>query len=148
MIPRHLAATVERAAAQYPVVSVNGPRQSGKTTLLRETFPHYRYVSLESPDERRFAHEDPRGFLGRLDGPVILDEAQRAPDLFSYIQTIVDDEPAPGRFLLSGSRNFLLIQSISQSLAGRVRLTCLLPFAVAELTLRNAASMDGLLAHV
>ena len=145
MIPRHLAATIERAAAQYPVVSVNGPRQSGKTTLLRETFPHYRYVSLESPDERAFALEDPRGFLGRLDGPVILDEAQRAPDLFSYIQSIVDDDPVPGRFLLSGSRNFLLMQSISQSLAGRVRLTSLLPFSLAELTLRDAASMDGLL---
>ena len=145
MIPRHLATTVERAAAQYPVVSVNGPRQSGKTTLLRETFPHYRYVSLESPDERRFAHEDPRGFLGRFDGPVILDEAQRAPDLFSYIQTIVDEDPAPGRFLLSGSRNFLLMQSISQSLAGRVRLTSLLPFSLSELTLRDVPSMDELL---
>ena len=146
MIPRHLATTVERAAAQYPVVSVNGPRQSGKTTLLREAFPHHRYVSLESPDDRAFALEDPRGFLGRFDGPVILDEAQRAPDLFSYIQTIVDDDPAPGRFLLSGSRNFLLMRSISQSLAGRVRLTCLLPFSLAELTLRDAPSMAALLA--
>ncbi len=119
MIPRHLAGTVARAATQYPVVSVNGPRQSGKTTLLRRTFSHHRYVSLESPDERAFALDDPRGFLGRFDGPVILDEAQRAPDLFSYIQTIVDAEPAPGRFPLSGSRNFLLLRSISQSLAGR-----------------------------
>ena len=145
MIPRHLAATIERAAAQYPVVSVNGPRQSGKTTLLRTTFPRHRYVSLESPDERTFALEDPRGFLGRFDGPVILDEAQRAPDLFSYIQTIVDADPAPGRFLLSGSRNFLLMQSISQSLAGRVRLTSLLPFSLAELTRRGAPAMDELL---
>ena len=146
MIPRHLATTVERAAARYPVVSVNGPRQSGKTTLLREAFPQHRYVSLESPDDRTFALEDPRGFLGRFDGPVILDEAQRAPDLFSYIQTIVDDDPAPGRFLLSGSRNFLLMRSISQSLAGRVRLACLLPFSLAELTLRDAPSMAALLA--
>ena len=145
MIPRHLAATVERAAARYPVVSVNGPRQSGKTTLLRNTFPGYRYVSLESPDERTFALEDPRGFLGRFDGPVILDEAQRTPDLFSYIQTIVDEDPAPGRFLLSGSRNFLLMQGISQSLAGRVRLTSLLPFSLAELTRRGASAMDDLL---
>ena len=120
MIPRHLAATVGRATAQYPVVSVNGPRQSGKTTL-RNAFPRHRYVSLESPDERTFALEDPRGFLGRFDRPAILDEAQRAPDLSSYIQSIVDDDPAPGRFLLSGSRNFLLMQRISQSLAGRVR---------------------------
>ena len=146
MIPRHLAATVERAATQYPVVSVNGPRQSGKTTLLRRTFPRHRYVSLESPDERAFALEDPRGFLGRFDGPVILDEAQRAPDLFSYIQTSVDAEPAPGRFLLSGSRNFLLLRSISQSLAGRVRLACLLPFSLAELTRRKAPAMNDLLA--
>lgn len=146
MIPRHLAATVERAAAQYPVVSVNGPRQSGKTTLLRNTFPNHRYVSLESPDERTFALEDPRGFLGRFNRPVILDEAQRAPDLFSYIQTIVDEDPAPGRFLLSGSRNFLLMRGISQSLAGRVRLTSLLPFSLAELALRDAPAMDDLLA--
>ena len=145
MIPRHLAATVERAATQYPVVSVNGPRQSGKTTLLRRTFPGYRYVSLESPDERAFALEDPRGFLGRFDGPVILDEAQRAPDLFSYIQTIVDAEPAPGRFLLSGSRNFLLLRSISQSLAGRVRLACLLPFSLAELSVLDASFVIFLL---
>ena len=146
MIPRHLAATVERAATQYPVVSVNGPRQSGKTTLLRRTFPRHRYVSLEALDERAFALEDPRGFLGRFGGPVILDEAQRAPDLFSYIQTIVDAEPAPGRFLLSGSRNFLLLRSISQSLAGRVRLACLLPFSLAELTRREARGVDDLLA--
>ena len=137
---------MKRAVAQYPVVSVNGPRQSGKTTLLRKTFPHHRYVSLESPDERAFALDDPRGFLGRFGGPVILDEAQRAPDLFSYIQTLVDEEATPGRFLLSGSRNFLLMQRISQSLAGRVRLTCLLPFSLAELTLRDTASMDELLA--
>ena len=147
MIPRHLAVTVERAAARYPVVSVNGPRQSGKTTLLRSTFPRHRYVSLELPDERAFALEDPRGFLGRFSGPVILDEAQRAPDLFSYIQTIVDEDPAPGRFLLSGSRNFLLMERISQSLAGRVRLTCLLPFSLAELTRRDAPAIDDLLAR-
>ena len=145
MIPRHLSATVERAAAQYPVVSVNGPRQSGKTTLLRSAFPRHRYVSLESPDERTFALEDPRGFLGRFGGPAILDEAQRAPDLFSYIQSIVDDDPAPGRFLLSGSRNFLLMQRISQSLAGRVRLTSLLPFSLAELARRGAPAMGDLL---
>ena len=87
-----------RAAAQYPVVSVNGPRQSGKTTLLRNAFPRHRYVSLESPDERTFALEDPRGFLGRFDRPAILDEAQRAPDLSSYIQSIVDDDPLPAAF--------------------------------------------------
>ncbi|MCY4634533.1 MAG: ATP-binding protein [Acidobacteria bacterium] len=145
MIPRHLAGIVQRAATRYPVVSVNGPRQSGKKTLLRSAFPQHRYVSLEAPDERTFALEDPRGFLGRFDGPVILDEAQRAPDLFSYIQTIVDDDPAPGRFLLSGSRNFLLMQKVSQSLAGRVRLTCLLPFSLAELTRRDAPTMAELL---
>ena len=142
-----MAGVLHRAAGQYPVVSVNGPRQSGKTTLLRAAFPQHRYVSLESPDERAFALEDPRGFLGRFTRPAILDEAQRAPELFSYIQTIVDDDPAPGRFLLSGSRNFLLMERISQSLAGRVRLGSLLPLSLAELTRREATAMEGLLSE-
>ena len=146
MIPRHLADRLRRAAAQYPVVSVNGPRQSGKTTLLRATFPRHRYVSLELPDERAFALDDPRGFLGRFTDPVILDEVQRAPDLFSYIQVLVDDDPAPGRFLLSGSRNFLLMERISQSLAGRVRLSSLLPFSLAELARRSVPAIEDLLA--
>ena len=133
MIPRHLHATLRQAVGQYPVTTLTGPRQSGKTTLLRAAFPHFDYVSLEAPDERAFALEDPRGFLGRFSGPTILDEAQRAPDLFSYIQVLADEDPIPGRFVLSGSQNFLLMAGVSQSLAGRVRVAHLMPFSMREL---------------
>lgn len=132
-IPRHLAAVLRPAAAKFPVVSVTGPRQSGKTTLLRRHFPDYAYVSLEDPRERAEALEDPRGFLARFPGPLILDEAQYAPELFSYIHLAVDDDPSMGRFILSGSQNFLLMRNITQSLAGRVRVTHLMPFSRAEL---------------
>lgn len=132
-IPRHLAAVLRTAAAEFPVISVTGPRQSGKTTLLRRHFPDYAFVSLEDPQERAEALEDPRGFLARFPGPLILDEAQHAPDLFSYIHLAVDDDPSLGRFVLSGSQNFLLMRNITQSLAGRVRVTHLMPFSRAEL---------------
>lgn len=133
MIPRHLGPTLLRASRQYPVVSVTGPRQSGKTTLLRHRFGDHRYVSLETPDVREFALSDPRGFLAQFRGPVILDEAQHAPELFSYIQVLVDERPEAGRFVLSGSHNFLLMKQIAQSLAGRVHISHLLPFSLAEL---------------
>ncbi len=133
MIPRHLAETVVRAARAYPVVTVTGPRQSGKTTLVRAAFPHMEYANLEMPDVRGWALEDPRGFLRRFSGGVIIDEAQRAPDLFSYIQGMVDEDPTPGRFILSGSQNFLLLDRISQTLAGRVSVQHLMPFSLQEL---------------
>ena len=133
MIPRHLAATLIRAIAQYPVVTLTGPRQSGKTTLLRGTFPRRRYVSLEAPDNRHFAGEDPRGFLAQFAGPVILDEAQQVPELFSYIQVLADERGTAGQFILSGSHNFLLMRQITQSLAGRAHIAHLLPFSIAEL---------------
>ena len=133
MIRRDLAKRVLAAAGKYPVVTVTGPRQSGKTTLVRALFRDCPYVSLESPDERAFALEDPRGFLARFKGRVILDEAQKAPELFSYIQGLVDEEGRPGRFILSGSHNFLLIKGISQSLAGRCAILHLLPFSLPEL---------------
>lgn len=133
MIARHLTPTLLRASGQYPVVSVTGPRQSGKTTLIRHAFPRHEYVSLEAPDERGFALADPRGFLAQFQGPAILDEAQYAPELFSYIQVVVDERPDPGRFTLSGSQNFLLMRRIAQSLAGRVHISHLLPFSPAEL---------------
>lgn len=133
MIRRHLTPTLQRASAQYPVLSLTGPRQSGKTTLLRDVFANHAYISLEAPDERAFANEDPRGFLGRFDGPVILDEVQHVPDLFSYVQVAADERGAPGQFVLSGSQNFLLLQRISQSLAGRAFIAHLLPFTLAEL---------------
>ncbi|MFH2202669.1 MAG: ATP-binding protein [Elusimicrobiota bacterium] len=138
MIQRTLAKELRESARRYPVVTVTGPRQSGKTTLVRSEFKHHEYVSLEQPDERRFALEDPRGFLGRFKDSVILDEAQRAPDLFSYIQVAVDEDSRPGRFILTGSQNFLLLQSISQSLAGRCAVRHLLPLSLAELSGRPA----------
>lgn len=133
MIARHLATPLVEAARGFPVVSVTGPRQSGKTTLVRAAFPGHAYVSLEDPEHRRFADADPRGFLGQFAGDVILDEVQRAPDLFSYIQGIVDGEDRPGRFVLSGSQNFLLMQRVTQSLAGRCAVLKLLPLSRAEL---------------
>jgi predicted AAA+ superfamily ATPase len=133
MIARHLASKLTAAARKYPVVTVTGPRQSGKTTLVRSVFPKARYVSLEAPDQRTFAAEDPRGFLRQFSGRVILDEIQRVPELFSYIQVLADEAPRPGRFILAGSQNFLLLQNISQTLAGRSAILHLLPFSLAEL---------------
>lgn len=148
MIPRHLTATLVRANAQYPVLTLTGPRQSGKTTLLRSAFPNHQYVSLEAPDERGFALEDPRGFLARFAAPVILDEAQYAPDLFSYIQVLADERGAAGQFILSGSQNFLLMRQITQSLAGRAYVSHLLPFSIAELQGLPAAGLDDQLGEV
>lgn len=136
MIPRHLQGTLLARAGAYPVVTVTGPRQSGKTTLVRATFPHHAYVTLEDPDERAFALEDPRGFLRRWPDGVILDEVQRAPDLVSYLQRIVDEDPRPGRFVLTGSKNFLVLRDVSQSLAGRTGILHLLPLASTELSRR------------
>jgi len=132
MVERLLQARVVDLARRYPVVTITGPRQAGKTTLCRMAFPKMRYVSLEAPAEREFAMRDPRGFLGRFAAGVILDEVQRAPDLLSYIQVAVDESGAPGRFVLTGSQNLLLLQSISQSLAGRTAGVHLLPLAWEE----------------
>ncbi|MCP4702652.1 MAG: ATP-binding protein [Gammaproteobacteria bacterium] len=148
MFPRTLTPYLLEAARRYPVVTITGPRQSGKTTLAKTAFSGYRYVSLENPDERAFANEDARGFLGRFTAPVILDEAQRCPELFSYIQTLVDEDDTPGRFVMSGSQNFLLLQSVSQSLAGRTALFDLLPFSLAELRREEGISLDALLAPI
>jgi predicted AAA+ superfamily ATPase len=141
MIRRHLEQKLRRAAREFPVVTVTGPRQSGKTTLVRAAFPDSAYVSLELPDQRAFALEDPRGFLAQFDRPVVLDEAQRAPELFSYIQVRVDERDRAGQFILTGSHNFLLMQSISQSLAGRAAVLHLLPFSLAELGGRRDISL-------
>ncbi len=133
MIKRTLEAYLLQDASWYPVVTLTGPRQSGKTTLARACFPDYEYVSLEETEVRLFAREDPRGFLKRYSGNVILDEVQRAPDLLSYIQTHVDRDARPGQFILTGSQNFLLMEQISQSLAGRCGVLHLLPLSRAEL---------------
>lgn len=133
MIPRELEAALRLKAGTYPVVAVTGPRQSGKTTLVRAAFPEYAYVSLEDPDKRLFATTDPRRFLANLPGPAILDEIQRVPELTSYIQGIVDSEGRAGRFVITGSSNLLLLDQVSQSLAGRTALLTLLPFSTSEL---------------
>jgi uncharacterized protein len=142
MIRRTLQTTLESLARQYPVVTLTGPRQSGKTTLVQAAFPGHEYASLEEPDVREYALADPRGFLAQFAGPVILDEVQRAPDLFSYIQTLVDREDIPGRYVLSGSQNFLLLRSISQSLAGRSAILHLLPLALSELLEREPLPLE------
>ena len=142
MIPRLLAPFLKRDAGLYPVVTLTGPRQSGKTTLAKAAFPDHAYVTLEEPDTRAFAREDPRGFLARHAGPVVVDEAQRVPDLLSYLQTEVDRNPAPGRFVLTGSQNLLLMEKVSQTLAGRSAILHLLPFSRAELE-RQAQADPG-----
>ena len=133
MITRHIKELVLEAATQYPVVAVTGPRQSGKTTLCRELFPDYIYVNLEKPDTRQFAIEDPNGFLAQFSKPVILDEVQRVPELFSYIMPLVDEHRKMGEFILSGSQNFHLQEAISQSLAGRCSTLKLLPLSYREI---------------
>lgn len=130
------------AATQLPVVALLGPRQSGKTTLARATFPHHTYVSLEELDNRDLALTDPRAFLSHFRGRegMIIDEIQYAPLLMSYIQTIVDQENIPGFFIITGSHNILLNQAILQSLAGRVALCTLLPLTIGELVSAQLAS--------
>ena len=142
MIPRALEPILRQAAGSYPIVTLTGPRQSGKTTLVRAAFPDYAYASLEDPDRREFATSDPRGFLAQFTGPVVLDEAQRTPDLFSYIQTISDRDGMNGQFVLTGSQSFLLMRTISQSLAGRAAVLHLLPFSWAELQQRSPLSLE------
>lgn len=144
MIKRHLQATLTKTARSYPVVTLTGPRQSGKTTLVRAAFPKHDYASLEDPDVRSFALEDPRGFLAQFRGRVVLDEVQRTPDLFSYIQTSVDQDGRPGQFILSGSQNFLLLRSIGQSLAGRSAILHLLPFSLDELVGRRPLPISSI----
>jgi uncharacterized protein len=142
MIQRTLATHIRKMAGLYPIVAVTGPRQSGKTTMLMNMFPEYRYVSLENPDNLSFAINDPNGFLELYNEQVIFDEVQRAPQLFSYLQTTVDQSRKMGQFMLSGSQNFNLLNSIAQSLAGRVALFRLLPFDFAELKAESLLPED------
>lgn len=132
MITRVATEEVSKLATQFKAVAIVGPRQSGKTTLARTVFTEKLYVSLENPDTRTFATEDPRGFLGQYKDGAILDEIQRAPDLFSYLQQILDENPQTGQFVLTESNNFLLQENISQSLAGRIGYLYLLPFTLEE----------------
>lgn len=133
MIPRELENKITEMAKLFPIVSVTGPRQAGKTTLVKHVFANKAYVSLEDPDIRLIALDDPRAFLRRYSNGAILDEVQRVPDLFSYLQSIVDQSEKMGQFILSGSQSFLLQHKISQSLAGRMAVLKLLPLSISEL---------------
>lgn len=132
-VRRNLETPLRRAAAEQPAVAVTGPRQSGKTTLCRSAFPDKPYVSLEPLDHREFARSDPRGFLREHEQGAVLDEVQRVPELFSYLQEELDERPEPGRFILTGSQHFGLTEAITQSLAGRIAILYLLPPSLDEL---------------
>lgn len=132
MIEREIAPYLERLFRQYPMVTVTGPRQSGKTTLCRSTFPHLRYANLEAPDQRDTAEHDPRGFLAELGEGAILDEVQNVPHLLSYLQVIADESGDNSLFVLTGSEQFGLSTTITQSLAGRTALLRLLPLSLGE----------------
>lgn len=146
MLPRTAAPTLDRLKDYYPIVAVTGPRQAGKTTLARASFPKRPYVNLEEPDTREFALADPRGFLAAYPDGAILDEAQRAPALFSYLQARVDEDRRAGAWILTGSQQLGLMGGISQSLAGRAGYLHLLPFSQAELSLaRKPDSLEAML---
>jgi uncharacterized protein len=139
MISRNITPWLLKLASQYPVITLTGPRQSGKTTLARQQFDHLPYISLEDPDTRRFATQDPRSFLSAFANGAIIDEIQRVPELPSYLQTLVDADARPGRFILTGSQQFELMTQVSQSLAGRTAIVRLLPFTLAETQLLRTA---------
>jgi len=133
MIPRMLSGKLMELAKGFPVICLTGPRQSGKTTLVKSVFSDYSYVSLENIDTMMAAKEDPRRFLAPYQNSgLIIDEAQRVPELFSYLQGIVDSSGQMGRYILTGSQNFLLLEKITQSLAGRAAILHLMPFSVSE----------------
>ncbi|MCH5302112.1 MAG: ATP-binding protein [Prevotella sp.] len=134
MIERNIEKKLTHLASKFPIVTLTGIRQCGKSTLLRNCFDDYRYVSLEDIDIRQMAQSDPRGFLQNFPSKTIIDEAQYAPELFSYLQTRVDEVNDTGMYILSGSHNFLLLESVSQSLAGRTAVLRLAPLSVSELT--------------
>ena len=143
MIKRTLQEQLNNYVTKFPIVTVTGVRQCGKSTLLKECLKGYGYVSCEDPDIRDFAIADPRGFLNNFKAPCILDEIQRVPELFSYLQTKVDSNKEMGQYVISGSHNFLLMQSISQSLAGRTAVLTLAPFSISELKEENALPEDA-----
>jgi len=129
MVTRDLTPYLKAVAAKFPAITLTGPRQSGKTTLCRALFPRHAYVSLEAPDIRAFARDDPRAFLAQYEHGAIIDEVQRCPELPSYLQEVIDARPAPGRWILTGSQNLSLLASVGQSLAGRTAVLHLLPLS-------------------
>jgi predicted AAA+ superfamily ATPase len=134
MIVRHINKYLKRVAKNFPVVTVLGPRQSGKTTLVRDAFPKHKYVNLEDKNAFRFAKDDPTGFFKQFSAPVIIDEVQRLPEILSTIQILADKSNTRGNFVLTGSHQPALHAGISQSLAGRTGIVRLLPFSIAELS--------------
>lgn len=138
-IERQLAAVCKADLKVFPVLTVTGPRQSGKSTLLKSILPDWNYVNLEDPSNLDFATEDPRGFVRTYGNQVVIDEIQRAPKLLSYIQAEVDRDRRPGRFALTGSHNLLLLEAVSQSLAGRTAVRNLMPFSYSEVRARQSA---------
>jgi len=140
MFERSMSETLLKTARSFPGTVLIGPRQSGKTTLLKQLFPEYSYINLESPDTLLRIQGDPRGFLLSDQRHWIIDEAQKFPELFSYLQEEIDKTPIPGRFILSGSQNFLLDEKINQTLAGRVAILELLPLSYSEYLTNNTCS--------
>lgn len=134
MIRRDIQPQFQKALATFPVVTLTGPRQSGKSTLCRQVCTNLSYANLEEPDTRDFALNDPRGFLGQFPHGAVIDEVQRCPDLPSYLQSLVDADPTPGRWVLTGSQNLNVLNSVSQSLAGRTAILNLLPLTWSEIT--------------
>lgn len=142
MIARQITPILKDRLHKFPVLSLTGPRQSGKTTLLRNEFADYTYYNLERIDHRELILNDPMGFLNSQGPKVIFDEAQNIPELFSYIQVVSDERGIPGQYILSGSQSFLLNDRISQSLAGRTHISHLLPFGIIELSVKSQALND------
>lgn len=146
MIPRDIAGVLRQYSQWFPVVSVTGPRQSGKSTLVQQVFQEYNYVNLELPGERDAANADPLGYIRSHPAPLVIDEAQMAPELFNVIQVESDGAGTPGQYVLSGSQNFILKRQISQSLAGRVGMLTLLPLSYGELrAVQGDSSFDDYL---
>jgi len=147
-IQRTIEPVLSDLATKYPVVTITGPRQSGKTTLCKKVFENKPYANLESPDIRQFAMDDPRGFLAQYPSGAILDEIQRAPDLVSYIQPMVDEDQRSGLFILTGSQQFEVSNTINQSLAGRTALIKLLPLTMEEIqSIVELPPVDAMLYH-
>jgi len=142
MIKRILSTKILKTSKVAPIIGIVGPRQSGKTTLAKEVFPNYTYVNLEQPDTRQYAQNDPKAFLDQYDNHIILDEIQRVPELFSYLQVKTDNDKKMGQYILTGSQHFLMMQSITQSLAGRIAIFNLYPLSYEELSNDNKQKKD------
>ncbi len=142
MIYREISDRIKHYSTKFPVIAVTGPRQSGKTTLVRNIFPDHTYINLEDIEKRTFAKQDPKGFFNVYKSKIIIDEVQYVPELFSYIQLYADEQKITGNYILTGSQNFQLMERITQSLAGRVALFTLLPFAYSELKNTEFAYTD------